>query len=185
VAEDAAPVLVDDYASLLDGSSWSEAAVLVAAQFRRYYSFTDLENQRYEPGIGFLDSSGNLIENFPKQHSDALTAKHKAANNWFKYTVRVFKNMRNRMIEKGVLKEGVAPSYFLEGMLSNVPADKFGSSYQDTFVNCFNWVVNADRSKLTTASGLHWLVRDNERTSWPSANFKAYTDAASKFWTDW
>ena len=39
------------------------------------------------------------------------------------------------MIERGELAEGVAPSYYLEGMLYNVPADKFGTSYQDTFTN--------------------------------------------------
>ena len=158
--------------------------VLVAAEFRRYTAYTTTSNS-YHEGICFFLPDGTRLENFPKQHLANCTAKQKVTNNWFKPTVRVFKNMRNRMIAKGALKEGLAPSYFLEGMLSNVPADKFGSTYQETFVNCFNWVVNTDQAKLTTASGLHWLVRDNVRTSWPSANFKAYTDAASKFWTNW
>jgi hypothetical protein len=43
--------------------------------------------------------------------------------------VRVFKNMRNSMIEKGFLAEGVAPSYFIEGMLWNVPNDRFTGGY--------------------------------------------------------
>src|SRR5262249_7394272 len=99
--------------------------------------------------------------------------------------VRVFKNMRNRMIEKGALKEGVAPSYFIEGMLSNVPSHKFGRSYQDTVVGCYDWIIEADRTQLTCANGLHWLVRDNERTSWPTANCQTYLDAVRTFWKNW
>ena len=75
--------------------------------------------------------------------------------------VRVFKNMRNSMIEKRLLADGVAPSYFIEGMLSNVPNDKFTGDYQDMWVACFNWIVTADETKLTTANDLHWLVREN------------------------
>ena len=38
--------------------------------------------------------------------------------------------MRNRLIRDGKLKSGVAPSYFIEGMLYNVPADQFVRSRQ-------------------------------------------------------
>jgi hypothetical protein len=31
--------------------------------------------------------------------------------------VRIFKNMRNRMIDKKMVEEGMASSYYLEGML--------------------------------------------------------------------
>jgi hypothetical protein len=72
----------------------------------------------------------------------------------FKSMVRVFKNMRNTMIEKGLLADGVAPSYFIEGMLTNAPNDKFTGDYQDMWVECFNWVVTADETKLATASDL-------------------------------
>jgi hypothetical protein len=156
--------------------------VLVCAQFRRYYSFTSLSTQSYAEGIGFLDSSGSLVENFPKQHSVNLTAKHQATNQWFKYMVRVFKNMRNRMISDGTLADGIAPSYFIEGMLYNVPNDKFGTSYQDSFVNCFNWIANADETQLTCANRLHWLVRAGESTSWRPDHFKNYINATREFW---
>jgi hypothetical protein len=93
-----------------------------------------------------------------------------------------FKNMRNAMVEKGLLADGLAPSYFIEGMLSNVPNDKFTGDYGDMWIACFNWTVTADESRLTTGSGLHWLVRDNTATSWPSANFRAFTAALKIYW---
>lgn len=157
------------------------ADVLIAQQFRHYYYSYEAGLHGYHEGVAFY-ANGQRIENFPKQHSEKCTAKHKATNNNFKRMVRVFKNMRNAMIEKSLLAEGVAPSYFLEGMLYNVPNEKFTGAYRDIWVECFNWIVRADRTKLTCASGLHWLVRDGMPTSWPVANFGAFAAAAKKFW---
>ena len=123
-----------------------------------------------------------MIENFPKQHSANCTAKHQATNNNFKRMVRVFKNMRNTMIDKGYLAEGVAPSYFLEGMLYNVPNDKFAGDYSDMWVDCFNHVVAVKRDDLICANALHWLVRDGLPTSWPVNSFETFTAAAKKYW---
>jgi hypothetical protein len=39
----------------------------------------------------------------------------------FKQTVRIFKNMRHRLIDDRLLRDGAAPSYYIEGLLSNVP----------------------------------------------------------------
>jgi hypothetical protein len=91
------------------------ADVLIAEQFRRYYSY-ELGVHGCHEGVAFY-TSGRRVENFPKQHSENCTAKHIATSDNFKRMVRVYKNMRNAMIEKGMLAEGVAPSYFLEGML--------------------------------------------------------------------
>ncbi len=174
-------VQVGKKAVLIPGNnSRRNADVLIAQQFRRYYSY-EPGLHGYHEGVAFY-ANGQRIENFPKQHSENCTAKHKATNKNFKRMVRVFKNMRNAMIEKDLLPEGVAPSYFLEGMLYNVPNEKFTGAYSNMWVECFNWTVTADRTKLTCANGLHWLVRDGTPTSWPVANFGAFTTAAKKFW---
>lgn len=158
------------------------ADVLVASEFRRYHEFKSWQNQRYDEGICFFTSSGTMIENFPKQHSDNCTAKHQSTKSWFKPMVRIFKNIRNTMIEKKLLAEGVAPSYFVEGMLYNVPHDKFGGTYQQTWISCFNHIVTAKRDDLVCANYMHWLVRDNSPTSWPVANFNTFTAAAKRYW---
>ena len=76
--------------------------------------------------------------------------------------------MRNNMVASNVIKEGLAPSYFIEGLISNAPDSLFGKNYEDTFIATFNWLNTADKTKLTCASGLHWLARDNLQTSWAS-----------------
>src|SRR3569833_1768464 len=94
------------------------ADILIASQFRRYYEFKSLQSQRYDEGVCFFTPNGSMIENFPKLHSDNYTTKHQNTQSYFKPMVRIFKNMRNTMIAKGLLADRVAPSYFIEGKLT-------------------------------------------------------------------
>ncbi|MHB1516331.1 MAG: nucleotidyltransferase domain-containing protein [Acidiferrobacteraceae bacterium] len=162
-----------------------DADVLVCAQHRRYRASSNGTDDQYDEGICFWTSDGTQVINFPNQHAENCTTKHKETNQWFKRVVRVYKNMRNRMIDDGYIADGVAPSYFMEGMLWNVPVGHFGKSYEDSFVSTFNWVLKADKTKLACANDLFWLVRDNSHSCWPTENFDTYLAAAKKYWNDW
>ena len=90
------------------------------------------------------------------------------------------------MTSENKLKYGSAPSYFLEGMLYNVPNSKFGKSYGDTVANCINWLVNeADRSELVCASELHYLLRNGSPVTWNESEFSAFLSAISDLWNQW
>lgn len=142
-----------------------------------------MSNQRFDEGIYFETPGGRTI-NFPKQHSENCTSKHQQTNGWFKPTVRIFKNMRNRMVTGGLLAGGVAPSYFVEGLLYNVPTGKFGPSYQATVVNAFDYLVNADRSKFVCVNQLYYL-HGNTNVTWPSGNCDQFLNALREFWRNW
>ncbi len=159
------------------------ADVIVAAQFRRYYSSP--LGPLYHSGICFFDSAGNRIENFPKQHSANCTTKHQATNMWFKPMVRILKNMRGKLVEKGSIPAGAAPSYFLEGLLYNVPTDRYGTNYSATFVSAMNWILNANRQDLLCANERFYLVRDAAANCWPCENYSKFLDAATKLWNEW
>jgi hypothetical protein len=161
------------------------ADVLISAQFRRYHEFHDFSNQRYDEGVAFLAAGGKLTENFPKQHSANLTKKHQDTKNRLKPVVRIFKNMRNHMIDKKLLALGVGPSYFIEGMLYNAPNDKFTASYADTVAACHDWLIQSDQTKLVCANYMHWLVRSGEHTSWPPENFTKFLAAVRDLWMKW
>lgn len=161
------------------------ADVLVCARHRRYRASSNGADDQYDEGICFWTSTGTQIINFPNQHAENCTAKHQGTNQWFKPVVRVYKNMRNRMIDDGYIVDGVAPSNFIEGMLWNVPADHFGKSYEDSVISTFNWVLKADKTQLACASDLFWLVRDNANNCWPTANFDKYLASVKKYWDEW
>ncbi len=166
------------------GQNRRECDVLPAIEYRYYYGFNSIANQSYARGICFYLPDSTQIVNFPKQHSDNCTAKHQATNSWFKRTVRVYKNMRNYMVDRNLLQEGVAPSYFIEGMLHSVADGTFGTSFTETFVATFNYIVNADRSEFRCANGIHMLL-GNSNVTWPAANCQAYLDSLRQLWNDW
>jgi len=161
-----------------------DADVLPAAQYRKYLSFQSSASQSYVEGICFWAADGTQIINYPALHSANCTVKHQGANSWFKPTVRILKNMRNTMVAKGYLTEGVAPSYFLEGMLYNVPTNLFGQSYQDTVVKAINWLVETDQTKLVCANEQYYLCHPSSPVTWRSESLKAYLNAAVKFWVE-
>ena len=157
--------------------------VVVASEFRRYYSGPLVP--LYVPGICFFTSAGKQISNYPKLHSANLTAKHQATYQWFKPMVRILKNMRSRLIDDGALAAGSAPSYFIEGLLYNVPNDKFGTSYGDSFVAAMNWILKADRTQFVTPSGQHYLSRDGAPECWPCSHCTTFIDETVKLWNEW
>lgn len=167
------------------GGARRNADVIVAIGFRRYYKFNGVYDQSYDEGICFFDSSGQRIANYPKQHSANLTTKHQATSQWFKPTARILKNLRRCLVERGLLGEGVAPSYYLEGLLYNVPTGHFGRSYQETFVNAMNWLAQCDREKLVCANEQYYLLRENSPVTWRAAKCAEFLEAASSLYRDW
>jgi hypothetical protein len=156
------------------------ADVIPAFQFKRYYSYGPADTTSFISGIAFFTSDSRLIDNFPKQHSTNLTAKHQATGGRLKPMVRIFKNLRNSLIE---LPEGVAPSYFIEGLLYNVPNGRFVGSRQDQCAQIIDWSLHADTSKLLCANEAYFLIRDGEHNCWPTASFQAFKNAVVARWS--
>jgi hypothetical protein len=160
-----------------------DADVLACAEHREYITYPASGQPAYREGIVFWKADGGQIINYPKQHSANCTNKHQATGGCFKPTVRIFKNIRNRMVEDGWLKEGGAPSYFLEGMLYNVPTNLYGTSYQQTVINCFNHIDGMeDKSRLTCANGIHWLIRPGHSVCWSPDQHAVFMEAFKQYW---
>lgn len=163
-----------------------KADVIASMQFRRYWKFKGHYDSQYDEGICFFNGVGERITNYPKQHSENLTLKHQASNKWLKPMVRVLKNLRSKLIADGKLKSGLAPSYYLEGLLYNVPNEKFATSYADCFVNAMNWIqTEADKDKLLCANEQYYLLWEGTHTSWEKADAEAFIGAAIKMWNEW
>ena len=92
--------------------------------------------------------------------------------------------MPNRAIADGELAVGVAPSYFIEGMLYNVPSNQFGGSYAQSVVNALVWLRDCNPTALVTASGQHYLVRDGSSVSLPAASFGTFISAIIDQWNN-
>lgn len=101
--------------------------------------------------------------------------------------MRIHKNLREKVVGDGHITRDVAPSYFLEGLLYNVPNEKFRSSFQDCFVNAITWIrTEADKSKLICANEQYYLLSENStHTSWTPANCDRFLQEAVALWNRW
>ena len=162
-----------------------KADVLAATAYRRYYLRQASSVPTFTEGLCFFKPDGTRVVNYPKLHSARCTDKHQATNQWFKPVVRIFKNMRNKAIADGQLGADIAPSYFIEGMLYNIPDEQFGGSYGQSVLNALVWLRDCDRAALVTASGQHYLVRPGFSTSWPPEKFEIYLSVMINQWNQW
>lgn len=157
-----------------------DADVLVCAKLRRYYAFPAQGEPIFTDGICFFLPNGTRVENFPETHSENCTTKHQGSNQWFKHTVRIFKNLRNTMIKNKQIEDGLAPSYFIEGLLYNVPNSKFGGSEQLNFKDVLEYVLAADRSKFECANGQFKLL-GNGQVTWPADSCARFLNAVKNY----
>jgi hypothetical protein len=162
-----------------------KADVIVALEYRKYSSFLGINSQSYVEGIKFYNSSANEIINYPKLHSRNLTRKHQDSRSWLKPMVRILKNLRSRLEEKGKLVAGDAPSYYLEGLLYNVPSGQFGKSYNGSLYNVLNWIHQCDKTKLLCAHEEYYLLRWGHETCWDPPKCDKFLAAATELWNSW
>lgn len=155
------------------------ADVVVAFEHHRYYRFTSIQDDEHVTGISFFDSNRNRIDNFPDQHCENLTTKHQVTNNRLKPTIRIFKNMRTKLVDDAVIANGIAPSYYIEGLLYNVPNDKFVSDESERIYNILKWLDETkDRSQFVCANEQYYLLWDNLSVCWPKSNGTTFIDAS-------
>ncbi len=163
-----------------------KADVLIATQHRKYSRY-GVGNDQYVEGISFHKSDGTRVVNYPEKHRDNLRVKNQATNEVFKRVVRIFKNVRSVMVAEGTIEAGGAPSYYVEGLLYNVPDHLFVGTYEDVMVNCINWLNSADRdrSSFACANMQYWLLRGNPDVTWNYADCDAFLKGLIHTWNNW
>lgn len=168
------------------GTGRLTADVVPAVQFRRYATFTDRNNLTAYFGIQFFDSAGNAVVNYPKLHIERGEAKNRPehTSGQYKKTIRIFKNFRNYLIENDLLGEDIAPSYFLECALYNVPDEHFTGDITSVVPAILNYLQETPCAGFLCQNGVVQLI-GNSSTQWPEANCEAFVAAAIGAWNSW
>ena len=130
-----------------NGSSRRDADILVCSEYHDYYNFPDGASEGgFYPRREVLHDRGRPDRRTTRSStSNGARTRTKTPNGNFKATVRIYKNMRKRLIDDRLLADGVAPSYYIEGMLYNVDDDVFTGTYQSMVLGSYRWVRAADR----------------------------------------
>jgi hypothetical protein len=171
---------------VITGRGRKEADVIPAVQFRCYASFKSRSDLTAHWGIQFFDSAGNAIVNYPKYHIERGKAKNSAdrTGGQYKLTIRVFKNLRNYLVENNLLGEGIAPSYFLECALHNVPDTLFVGSLTNTIPAILDHLLKAPSSSLLCQNGVTPLIGTGS-IQWTKERCAEFVAAAIKAWESW
>ncbi|MCB0537196.1 MAG: nucleotidyltransferase [Bacteroidetes bacterium] len=159
-----------------------DAEVLTCCQYRLYYQ---LASDKYHSGITFKTRNTNeKVINFPVKHSDNATTKHQATNSWFKPTVRIFKNMRKYMTANSGFNKSLAPSYFIECLIANIPNNQFGRNYQTTVINCHNYLTQNSMDDFMCLNGIRPLWGDSNE-NWNQVDAKYFLEQIVQLWNNW
>ncbi len=177
----------DNCLIIKDGSSRLTADVLVCFQYRKYINYFSSYNENFIEGVHFFSYKGNRwITNFPDPHYKNGVQKNAqfVTNGWFKPTVRIFKNARTYLINKNVISSKIAPSYFLQCLLYNVPDRFFGYSYNRTFLNILTWLYETDISNCICQNGQIDLF-GNTPEQWSLGDANILKNALINLWNNW
>ena len=109
---------------------------------------------KYNDGIAlYLPDKKRWIVSFPQLHYKRGLKKEESTNGRFKRTIRMFKGVRNHLLENRMLNDGVAPSYFIECLLHNVPDCLFSKKLSSSYNSILAWLKTADLKKFSCQNG--------------------------------
>jgi hypothetical protein len=170
---------------LVTGPGNMTADVLPAVLFKNYTFFAATNNERFQEGLEFADPAGNYIVNYPKIHIKNGEAKNsqQQARGHYKPAVRMFKNARNRAVERSFLRDGDAPSYFIECLLYNVPNECFTAGMQETYAAVVNHLSGTVIDAYLCQNGLLNLF-GSASTQWNTIDARAFIHALARLWNE-
>lgn len=179
--------------------------VVPCFRMRKFTSYTNPQINSFHQGIAIYDQNeGRFIPNFPFQHltNGLLKNSITQAGERYKQFVRLVKNIRNYLVEKKFIEENLAPSYFLECLIYNVPNNFFTLFRPLTqhFIDIFGWLNNSNISNFICQNAQFRLFQSEPPQYfanyfqpqaplvpqfWKQENARAFIQAAINLWNNW
>ena len=173
---------------VLANSGRLDCDVVCCAEYHEYKSFSQQNTSNYAKGIVFWTTHTNeKVVNFPKLHYDNGVNKNSNCLSNYKPTIRIIKNMKSRMVDHSMITTSIAPSYFIECLMYNIPSTNYiRTNYQDTIVSILKSLKDFSDEQLMK------LVCQNEQRylfgatdqQWNLNNCKTFISQIIKFWNE-
>ena len=165
----------DKCIKLIEHDNFCNADIVPCFTHKKFTMFESYSKSRYNEGIEFITDSGQTIINYPHQHYIELTNKSGRTSGRFKETVRMFKTIKEELIQNGKIGEGVAKSYYIENLLFNLPNELFTGSYRERFLAILDCLINDFNSnamlEYKCANGFQKLISNETWTSESAKQF--------------
>ena len=140
---------------------------------------------KYEDGLAlYVPDERRWIVSHPQRSHQRGARKERATGNRFKRTVRMFKAARNHLVSNGRIDASVAPSYFIECLLYNVPDRLFSQQLGSTYVEVLQWLGSAQTRGFVTQSGSIELFGPRPE-QWSVDELRRFTAEFQRLWNGW
>jgi len=185
---DAYVVVGNNSIKVLANSGRLDCDVVCCATYREYNSFSRTNLSDYSKGIIFWTSETNQkVINFPKLHFDNGASKNQNCNSNYKQTIRIIKNIKSRLVGSGKIGSSLAPSYFVEGLLYNIPDSDFQNNTHSSRVlallNTFDSYSDTQLESLVCQNRQRYLF-GNSKQQWNIVDCKVFRSYLIKFWNE-
>lgn len=161
-----------------------DADVVACADFRYYHGVDKNGSENYTTGMYFeTGHTRRDIVNYSQLHRKHGSEKNHACNNRYKPTVRMFKNANSHMVDKNIIDEDTSSSYYLEGLLYNVPNNLIDqSSLQNRYTEIVSWLEGIDVAAFDEQSEMYPLCVDNDPDRWKTSKADETIDGFGTLW---
>jgi len=164
-------------------TSYLPADVVVCIQYRKYPLNPKSEDDYVEGMTFYVPSESRWVINYPKLHYQNGTAKNQQTNGMYKPTIRIFKNARTYLVDRGAPHD-LAPSYFIECLLYNVPDSRFIGTFQEIFRNVTHWLIGSDLTSFRCQNEQDNLF-GNSPEQWIEEDAKRFLEYVMDLWNKW
>ncbi len=148
------------------------ADVVIAFMFKNFNIINSSNAQKYVEGIKFIASNGATVVNYPKDHISNGKSKNIRTGHRYKYLTRIFKRIRNAMVDDGIVDKEKISSFLVECLVWNIP-DGIITKY-------FTW----DETVKESIIYLYNAIKNNEHKEWGEVSERLYLFVARKWTTD-
>ena len=163
-----------------------QADLLACQSYRDYDSTYQSSPYLFPYGEGimfYVPAESRWVVNYPKLHYKNGAGKNSRTTNNYKPVVRCFKNARRYLCDRGFIAAGLAPSYFVECLLYNVPDSAFRGSFQSIFVNVLNRLLESELNEFVSQNGRVWLFGHTPE-QWDTAKAHTLIGALVDLWNE-
>jgi hypothetical protein len=140
---------------------------------------------QYENSITFyLPDERRWVVSYPQQHHTKGLKKERVTDGRYKRTIRMFKAVRNHLVEGNVIKSKTAPSYFIECLLYNVPNGFFRPSLSQSYSGIVEYLKTAKLQQFRCQNGVRELFGPS-RDLWNMDEAKQFIRVLGRLWDNW
>ncbi|MFZ5628555.1 MAG: nucleotidyltransferase domain-containing protein [Spirochaetota bacterium] len=168
------------------GSNRLACDVICCAEYREYKDYSESNQNQYFKGVRFWAKSGEEVTNFPKLHYENGVQKNQETST-YKTVVRIFKNIRDRLISNGKVSATEIPSYFLECLIYNIPNHMFSSyTFQEILQSCISYLFQISNSQgmgnFVCQNWRRYLFRQGQ---WNIVHAQKFITETKRLWDGW